>query len=123
LQNPSLWRGQYYLLQFWASYCNPCLADLAQKRTVYQKYQPQGFRMLTFSLDEDVEMLQAVLRSQSFPWPVVCDYKGWSSAGVNAYKIDSIPFNILVDPDGKVNMKNVDAIQLDSVLKHQVKVH
>ena len=74
--------------------------------------------MLAFSLDEDPDMLNNTLQNAQFPWPVVADLKGWSSAAVNAYKIDSIPFNFLVGPDGKVAMKNVDAIQLDSVLKY-----
>jgi peroxiredoxin len=116
-QSPAQWKGGYYLLEFWSSFCAPCLAQLEQKRALYQKYRYTGFKMLAFSLDEDPDMLNNTLQNAQFPWPVVADLKGWSSAAVNAYKIDSIPFNFLVGPDGKVAMKNVDAIQLDSVLK------
>jgi peroxiredoxin len=116
-QSPAQWKGGYYLLEFWSSFCAPCLAQLEQKRALYQKYRYTGFKMLAFSLDEDPDMLNNTLQNAQFPWPVVADLKGWSSAAVNAYKIDSIPFNFLVGPDGKVALKNVDAIQLDSVLK------
>ena len=116
-QSPAQWKGGYYLLEFWSSFCAPCLAQLEQKRALYQKYRYTGFKMLAFSLDEDPDMLNNTLQNAQFPWPVVADLKGWASKAVNAYKIDSIPFNILVAPDGKVALKNVDAIQLDSVLK------
>jgi peroxiredoxin len=117
VQSPARWKEEYYLLEFWSSYCAPCLAQLEQKRALYQKYRYTGFKMLAFSLDEDLDMLNNTLQNAQFPWPVVADLKGWNSAAVNAYKIDSIPFNILVAPDGKVVLKNVDAIRLDSVLK------
>jgi len=116
-QNPAQWKGAYYLLEFWSSYCSHCLAQLEQKRALYQKYRYTGFKMLAFSLDEDPEMLNNTLQNAQFPWPVIADLKGWGSKAVNTYKIDSIPFNFLVGPDGKVVMKNVDAIRLDSVLK------
>ena len=117
IQSPAQWKGGYYLLEFWSSYCAPCLFNLEQKKGVYQKYHPTGFNMLAFSLDEDQEMLKATLQNGQYPWPVVADLKGWASQAVNTYKIDSIPFNILVGTDGKVKMKNIDAVRLDSVLK------
>ena len=116
-QSPAQWKGGYYLLEFWSSFCAPCLAQLGQKRALYQKYRYTGFKMLAFSLDEDPDMLNNTLQKAQFPWPVVADLKGWAGKAVNTYKIDSIPFNILVAPDGTVALKNVDAIQLDSVLK------
>lgn len=117
-QSPAQWKGGYYLLEFWSSFCAPCLAQLEQKRALYQKYRYTGFNMLAFSLDEDPDMLNNTLQKAQFPWPVVADLKGWASKALNTYKIDSIPFNFLVGPNGKVAMKNVDAIRLDSVLKH-----
>ena len=116
-QSPAQWKRGYYLLEFWSSFCGPCLAQMEQKRTLYQKYHPLSFNMLAFSLDEDPDMLNNTLQKAQFPWPVIADLKGWGSKAVNTYKIDSIPFNILVAPDGKVALKNVDAMQLDSVLK------
>ena len=117
IQSPAQWKGGYYLLEFWSSYCAPCLFNLEQKKAVYQKYHSTGFNMLAFSLDEDLEMLNSTLQNGQYPWPVVADLKGWASLAVNTYKIDSIPFNILVGTDGKVKMKNIDAVRLDSVLK------
>jgi len=117
IQSPAEWKGGYYLLEFWSSYCAPCLFNLEQKKAVYQKYHSTGFNMLAFSLDEDQEMLNATLQNGQYPWPVVADLKGWASQAVNTYKIDSIPFNILVGTDRKVKMKNIDAVRLDSVLK------
>lgn len=117
LQTPSQWKGSYTLLEFWASYCAPCLVQLEQKKALYQQYRFQGFKMLTFSLDQDPAMLKGLLHAQQYPWPVVADLKGWANAGVNAYKIDSIPFNFLLDPAGKIVYKNIDAKTLNEVLK------
>lgn len=114
---PAQWKGKYYLLEFWSSYCGPCLFNLEQKKAVYQKYHPKGFNMLAFSLDEDQVMLNSSLQKGQYPWPVVADLKGWGSQAVNTYKIDSIPFNILVGSNGKVMAKNVDAKSLEDFLK------
>ena len=120
VQSPARWKGEYYLLEFWSSYCTPCLAQLEEKRVLYQKYRNTGFKMLAFSLDEDQAMLKATLQNGQYPWPVVADLKGWASQAVNTYKIDSIPFNILVGPSGKIIGKNLDTLYLDSLLKHRL---
>ncbi|WP_373550941.1 TlpA family protein disulfide reductase [Haliscomenobacter sp.] len=117
VHSPARWKGGYYLLEFWSSYCPSCLLQLEQKKAIYQKYHSTGFNMLAFSLDEDSEMLNAILQNQQYPWPVVADLKGWASQAVNVYKIDSIPFNILVGPSGKIIGKNADAKTLEGFLK------
>lgn len=117
IQSPAQWKGEYYLLEFWSSYCAPCLVQLEEKRALYQKYRNTGFKMLAFSLDEDPAMLKATLQNQQYPWAVVADLKGWASQAVNTYKIDSIPFNILVDPSGKIIGKNANAKTVEEILK------
>ncbi len=117
IQSPAQWKGAYYLLEFWSSYCAPCLFNLEQKKSLYQKYHPDGFNMLAFSLDEDQEMLNGTLQNGQYPWPVVADLKGWASQAVNTYKIDSIPYNILVGPSGKVIGKNMDAKAIEGFLR------
>ena len=117
IQSPTQWKGEYYLLEFWSSYCTPCLFNLEQKKSLYQKYHPTGFNMLAFSLDEDPEMLNAILQNGQYPWPVVADLKGWASQAVNTYKIDSIPYNILVAPNGKIIGKNMNVEAIDGFLK------
>ncbi len=117
IQSPAQWKGGYYLLEFWSSYCAPCLFNLEQKKAVYQKYHPTGFNMLAFSLDEDLEMLNATLQNGQYPWPVVADLKGWASQAVNTYKIDSIPYSIMVGPNGKIIGKNMDAKTVEGFLK------
>jgi Thioredoxin-like len=117
IQSPAQWKGAYYLLEFWSSYCAPCLFNLEQKKSLYQKFHPAGFNMLAFSLDEDQEMLEATLQNGQYPWPVVADLKGWASQAVKAYKIDSIPYNIMVGPNGRVIGKNMDATTIEGFLK------
>jgi hypothetical protein len=117
IQSPAQWKGEYYLLEFWSSYCVPCLLNLEQKKLLYQKYHPAGFNMLAFSLDEDQKMLEATLQNGKYPWPVVADLKGWASQAVNTYKIDSIPYTILVGPSGKVVGKNMDAKAIEGFLR------
>lgn len=114
---PSAWNRTWYLLEFWASYCPPCMSSLNSKKALYDKYHPKGFEIMAFSLDPDRDMLQAALNANRFPWPVIADLKGWTGQAAYTYKIDSIPFNFLVAPGGKVAAVNVSTDSLERVLQ------
>lgn len=122
VQQPDRWQGKPYLLEFWASYCPDCLVSLQQKKDLYVKYHPDGFQLIAFSLDTEQEMLQAALGAAKFPFPVVADLGGWSGSAAQTYKIDSIPFNLLIGADGRVLEKNISAEALKSYLENQMKM-
>lgn len=110
------WNGNYYLLEFWSAYCPACLESLYLKKSLYQKYHSKGFEMLALSLDEDARLLEVEQKKAAFPWPVIADLKGWSGQAAQTYKIDSIPYNMLIGPDGRVVEKNITPKALDGIL-------
>lgn len=112
----SSFRGRFTLLEFWASYCPACLNRLFSFKPVYARYRDQGLAIVAFSLDPDRPMLEQALQAAQFPWPVVADLKGWSGKPPLTYKIDSIPFNFLIGPDGRIAAKNVDSRTLGAML-------
>ena len=107
----------YVLLEFWASYCPQCLESLQSKRALYEKYWAKGFEIIAFSVDENPKMLEAEMVRAAFPWPVVADFKGWSGKGPQTYKIDKIPSNFLLGPDGRVLAKNASDAALRDILE------
>lgn len=110
--SPNFQRGKYCLLEFWASYCPQCLESLEEKRGLYAALRSSGFEIITFSLDEDRTLFESRINERTYPWPVIADFKGWSGKAAQTYKIDSIPYNFLLGPDGRIVQKNISPAEL-----------
>lgn len=95
-------RGKVVLVDFWATWCGPCLQELPNVKKVYEKYNPQGFEIIGISLDENKEALQAFIRKEKIPWPQYFDGKGWKTYWARYYGIQAIPAMWLVDKKGIV---------------------
>jgi len=95
-------RGKYVLLDFWASWCGPCRKENPNVVKVYNEYKDQGFEILSISLDKNKgRWLQAIKKDQ-LDWYHVSDLKGWSNRVGKMYNVHSVPYQILLDPDGKI---------------------
>lgn len=100
----SSFRGKYVLVDFWASWCRPCRGENPNVVRAYEKFKGKNFTVLGVSLDrpgEKEEWLKAIAEDK-LSWPQVSDLQYWNSAVVSLYHLDGIPFNVLVDPQGKV---------------------
>jgi thiol-disulfide isomerase/thioredoxin len=95
-------RGKVVLVDFWATWCQPCVAETPKVLAVYQKYHQLGLEIVGISLDEDKDALQKYLADNKMPWPQYFDGKKWSNRFVLQFGIDSIPAMWLVGKDGKV---------------------
>ena len=113
----SSFRGKYLLVDFWASWCRPCRQENPNVVTAFNNFKGKNFTILGVSLDKDKsEWLQAI-HEDGLTWTHVSDLKFWSSKAVDVYKFDGIPFNILIDPTGKIIAESLRGEELESKLK------
>lgn len=95
-------KGNYVLVDFWASWCGPCRMEMPNVVANYDKYHSKGFDVVGVSFDKDADAWKAAIKSLGMPWHHISDLKGWQSLGASVYGIQSIPANVLLDPTGKV---------------------
>ncbi|MBO9657240.1 MAG: TlpA family protein disulfide reductase [Chitinophagaceae bacterium] len=97
-------RGKYVLVDFWASWCGPCRAENPAVVKAFDKFKGKNFTILGVSLDrpgQKEEWLKAI-KDDKLSWTQVSDLQYWQSPIVGLYHLDGIPFNVLIDPQGKV---------------------
>ena len=94
--------GRWVLVDFWASWCGPCRAEMPNVLEAYNKYHDKGFEVVGVSFDQKKEAWVRAIDQLKMPWLQISDLKGWNCAAASIYKIDGIPDNILIDPQGKI---------------------
>lgn len=110
-------KGNYVLVDFWASWCGPCVREMPAIKALYEKYKGKGFDIVGVSLDQDKAAWKGAIERLKLPWHHMSDLKGWQSAATAAYGINSIPATLLVGPDGKIVAFGLRAEGLGEKLK------
>ncbi len=100
-------RGKYVLIDFWASWCRPCRMENPNNVRLYNAYKEKGFEIYGVSLDNDKNAWAAAIKKDSLTWLHVSDLKGWQSSAARQFKVTSIPYTVLIDPQGKIIGKNL----------------
>lgn len=95
-------KGKYVLVDFWASWCGPCRRENPNVVKLYEKYGGDKFEILGVSLDSNKDRWIQAIEKDNLQWKHVSDLKKWSSVAAADYGVRSIPFTVLIDPEGKV---------------------
>jgi len=107
-QGQTVWVGDYVgqnklvLIDFWASWCGPCIRELPNVVKAYERFHDKGLEIVGVSLDKDKASWLAAIEQTGQKWPQMSDLKGWDCAGAQIYGIQSIPANVLIDSQGKI---------------------
>jgi thiol-disulfide isomerase/thioredoxin len=109
-------KGKVVMLDFWATWCGPCRAELPNVLEVYQKHHQDGFEIIGISLDDDRARLESFIKDKNMTWPQFFDGQKWKNKLAAKYGVNSIPATYLLDGEGKIIGKDLRGEALEKAV-------
>jgi peroxiredoxin len=116
----SNYKGKVVLIDFWATWCPPCVAFMPEVQKVYEKYHADGFEIIGISLDDNQAALKNFLEKKDIPWPQFFDGKHWQNQLAVKYGIVEVPQAFLLDGDGKIIARDLIGPPLEDAVAKAV---
>ena len=110
-------QGNYVLLDFWASWCGPCMGSMPMMKEIHNSYASKGLKIIGISFDSERDKWLSAIKRLELPWLQLSDLKGWESAGSDIYGVRAIPEIVLIDPKGKIIATSLCEEELKAKLK------
>lgn len=111
------YRGKVVLIDFWATWCGPCLRELPNIHAIYDKHYDKGFEIIGVSLDRSAEKCMEFMRHDGMKWPVVCDGRYWNAALARRFDVRHLPTTFLIGRDGVLIAADVRGDELASAVE------
>lgn len=109
--------NKYTLLQFWASWCVPCRAEIPVLKQLYSTYHPKGLEIVSFSMDNSHTNWLKASEKEGMSWPNVSDLLADKSPVIKSYPVNGIPANVIIDQQGKIVASNLLGEELEEKIK------
>jgi peroxiredoxin len=108
------------ILDFWASWCQPCMNEMPNLVNIYDNYSDDGLQIVGVSLDNDKKSWQNAVEAMGMKWVQVSDLKGWESAAAQLYQVDAIPHTIILDNEGHILAKDLRGHELEEFISDYI---